>query len=107
MICLSLKDKTVVFTGTLQTMTRKQAQGLVRALHGRCQSTVTKHTDILVCGHYTKSLFDTSEYTIKEQTAHELLSNGQDLLILSEAAFYALAIDQLQQTKNYLGAKEK
>lgn len=99
---LSFKNKTVVFTGTLQTMTRKQAQNLVRSLHGRCQSTVTKQTDILVCGHYTKSLLEDSRYTIKEQTARELIEQGQDLLILSEAAFYERIIEQLQQTKNNL-----
>ncbi|WP_235046661.1 BRCT domain-containing protein [Staphylococcus aureus] len=99
---LSFKNKTVVFTGTLQTLTRKQAQGLVYSLHGHCQSTVTKQTDILVCGHYTKSLFEHSTYTNKEQTARELIEQGQDLLILSEAAFYAVAIEQLQQIKNNL-----
>ncbi|MGC2996711.1 BRCT domain-containing protein [Enterococcus avium] len=38
------KNKTVVFTGTLQTLTRKQAQRLVYSLHGHCQSSVTKQT---------------------------------------------------------------
>ena len=99
---LSFKNKTVVFTGTLQTMNRKQAQGLVYSLHGHCQSTVTKQTDMLVCGHYTKSLFEQSEYTVKEQTARELIEQGQDLLILSEAAFYECVIEQLQQIKNNL-----
>lgn len=99
---MSLKNKTVVFTGTLQTMNRKQAQGLVRALEGRCQTTVTKQTDVLVCGHYTKSLFETSAYTVKEQTAHELIEKGQDLVLLSEVDFYDLVIEQLKHRKRNL-----
>lgn len=83
-------------------MNRKQAQELVHSLQGVCQSSVTKQPDMLVCGHYTKSLFEQSEYTNKEQTARELIEQGKDLLILSEAAFYARVITQLQQIKNNL-----
>ncbi|MGC2996225.1 BRCT domain-containing protein, partial [Enterococcus faecalis] len=62
---VSSKNKTVVFTGTLQTLTREQAQRLVYSLHGHCQSSVTKQTDMLVCGHYTKSLLNSQSIQSK------------------------------------------
>ncbi|MCC9080966.1 hypothetical protein LOS19_14635 [Enterococcus faecium] len=44
-------------------MTRTQAIGLVHSLNGHCQSSVTSKTNFLVCGQYSKSLFDDSLYT--------------------------------------------
>nr|WP_249384355.1 hypothetical protein [Enterococcus faecium] len=46
-------------------MTRTQAIGLVHSLNGHCQSSVTSKTNFLVCGQYSKSLFDDSLYTKK------------------------------------------
>lgn len=45
-----LVGKTIVLTGTLDRMTRAQAQQRIEALGGRLGSTVTKATDYLVCG---------------------------------------------------------
>nr|WP_240076901.1 hypothetical protein [Enterococcus faecalis] len=47
-------------------MTRTQAIGLVHSLNGHCQSSVTSKTNFLVCGQYSKSLFDDSLYRKKE-----------------------------------------
>ncbi|MGC3359758.1 hypothetical protein [Enterococcus faecalis] len=49
-----------------------------------------------------KIIIEQPEYTIKEQTARELIEQGQGLLILSEVAFYECVIEQLQQTKKNL-----
>ncbi len=46
----SLDGKTFVFTGTLSSMTRKQAKDLVKDLGGRVASTVGKKVDYLVVG---------------------------------------------------------
>jgi DNA ligase (NAD+) len=45
-----LKGKTVVITGVLKSFSRSQAQELVRKLGGSVSSSVSKGTDILVCG---------------------------------------------------------
>ncbi|EOK46936.1 hypothetical protein Q97_03347 [Enterococcus faecalis EnGen0061] len=94
---MDLTNQRVVFTGTLQQMTRTQAIDLVHSLNGHCQSSVTSKTNFLVCGQYSKSLFDDSLYTIKEQTAMDLIALGHEITILSEVEFYALISQQLKE----------
>jgi DNA ligase (NAD+) len=45
-----LKGKTVVFTGSLGSMTREQAQSLVEGLGGHASSSVSARTDWVVAG---------------------------------------------------------
>lgn len=47
---VSLAGKTVVVTGTLETMKRKEAEALVAALGGKASSSVTKSTSFVVAG---------------------------------------------------------
>lgn len=47
-----LKDEYFVFTGTLTTMTRKQAQSIITGLIGHNRSNVTKKTTRLVTGYF-------------------------------------------------------
>jgi DNA ligase (NAD+) len=46
----ALAGKTFVFTGTLKTMTRGQAEALVKAAGGRVSSNVSRKTDYVVAG---------------------------------------------------------
>ena len=46
-----LKNEYFVFTGTLTTMTRRQAQFIIEVLQGNFQNSVTKKTTRLVTGY--------------------------------------------------------
>jgi BRCT domain type II-containing protein len=52
-----LRGEKIVFTGKLDTLSRKQAQALVTALGGKPQAAVTKDTTILVVGKANTNLF--------------------------------------------------
>jgi len=43
-------NKTVVLTGTLQTMTRAEAKARIQALGGKVTGSVTKKTSLVICG---------------------------------------------------------
>jgi DNA ligase (NAD+) len=54
----TLKDKTFVFTGELESYTRDEAQRLVEELGARATSSVSKSTDYLVAGKNPGSKFN-------------------------------------------------
>lgn len=82
-----LFGKVCVFTGKLETLTRKEAAQLVADLGGICADGVTKKTNFLVMG--------TNEYcptivggkSTKQKKAEGLILKGADLQILTEAVF--------------------
>lgn len=53
-----LAGKTVVITGTLTSMDRKQAQDLVKQLGGKAAGSVSKNTDLVVAGESPGSKYD-------------------------------------------------
>ena len=69
--------KSFVFTGSLQTMTRDEAEGIVKKLGGRAASSVSKQTDYLVAGENVGS---------KLEKAKTL-----GVAVLTEDEFHALA----------------
>ena len=69
--------KAFVFTGSLQTMTRDEAEGIVKTLGGRASSSVSKQTDYLVAGENAGS---------KLEKAKTL-----GVPVLTEEEFHALA----------------
>jgi len=56
--CGALEGKTFVFTGTLRSMTRREAQELVKSLGGETASSVSSRTDYVVCGEKPGSKYD-------------------------------------------------
>lgn len=82
-----LYGKVCVFTGKLDTLTRKDAAQLVADLGGICADGVTKKTNFLIMG--------TNEYcptivggkSTKQKKAESLILKGADLQILTENVF--------------------
>lgn len=69
-----LKGKVIVFTGSLKSMTRSQAQELVRRLGGMAKDTVTRNTDYLVVGEDPGSkLAQAQRYGIPTLSEEEFL----------------------------------
>ncbi|HWL23243.1 MAG TPA: BRCT domain-containing protein [Ureibacillus sp.] len=73
--------KQIVFTGALSTMTRSEAAKKVRTLGGIMQGAVTKDTDFVILGKNHRGM------SSKHSKAHQLISLGYDIQIMSEDDF--------------------
>lgn len=80
----ALAGKTVVITGTLAAMDRREAEELVASLGGRPSGSVSKKTDYVVVGDNPGSKLD---------KARRILASGEktNLTVLSEEEFLRLA----------------
>ncbi|MDP4142939.1 MAG: exonuclease domain-containing protein [Bacillota bacterium] len=81
------KDKVVVFTGPLSTMSRIDATILIKKLGGMVGSSVTKKTNVVITGAKNIHLLKPHQMSIKLRKAAELLAKGQNIKILSEENF--------------------
>lgn len=97
-----LYQKKIVFTGTLQMMTREKAQHLVSILNGDVQQAVTKKTDILVVGVHHQTIFETDTLSKKKSLAKKYQVEGHPISVLSEKEFFSLAVEQLEKVRNNL-----
>lgn len=69
-----LAGKTVVVTGTLSTMGRKEVQNLIKQLGGKCAGSVSKKTDLVVYGDSPGSKLDKArELGVKAVNESEFL----------------------------------
>ena len=92
-----LRGEKIVFTGKLDTLSRKQAQDLVSALGGKPQAAVTKDTTILVVGKASTNLFQEDPRSLKMQKVDTLEQEGRSVCVLSEQAFLEKALLHLNQ----------
>lgn len=79
-----------VFTGTLQSMTRKEAMQLVVDRGGNCSNGVTMSTNFLIMGDQDFARFTDGKKSSKLKKAEELINGGQDLEIISEQEFISM-----------------
>jgi DNA ligase (NAD+) len=71
--------KSFVFTGSLQTMTRGDAEGLVKRLGGRAASSVSKQTDYVVAGESAGSKLEKAQtlgVTVLTESEFSVLAAG-------------------------------
>ena len=87
-------DKTCVFTGALEKMTRVEAAQIVVNLGGKVANSITKSTNFLILGNndYCKSIKDGKSN--KQKKAEQLILAGADLKIISEDVFYSLIFEE-------------
>lgn len=90
-----MNQEWMVFTGTLSSLTREQAQALVIALGGHTQNMVTSQTTQLVIGTSRPTLFSDRRST-KWETAERRRKAGQSIGFMNERMFLEAAIDVLQ-----------
>ena len=91
------KQKTVVFTGQLQSLSRTEATALIGQLGGTVGSSVTKKTNIIITGIQNIHLLSSHEMSTKLKKAIQLVYHGQEILFLTEDEF--LNILTSSQTK--------
>ena len=82
-----LKNEYFVFTGTLTTMIRKQAQFIIEGLQGNFQNSVTRKTTRLVTGYFPIDLIRGYSPSQKIIEGKKAIESGQKLMIMSEKEF--------------------
>jgi DNA polymerase-3 subunit epsilon len=84
-----LYGQLVVFTGTLDSMTRAEAAQLVVDVGGHFGNSVTKKTNYLGCGYQDfRVLAAGASASSKKPKAQALISAGADLELIPEDEFY-------------------
>ncbi|SHK12870.1 DNA ligase (NAD+) [Anaerobranca californiensis DSM 14826] len=75
-----LAGKTVVLTGTLEHFSRKEAQEIIESLGGKVAGSVSKKTDLVICGENAGSKLEKAKElgipVEKEQYLLEILKKG-------------------------------
>lgn len=79
--------RTVVFTGTLSSMVRSEAQQKIVDIGGILGNTVTQTTDFLVVGQQDYRVVGDDGMSGKQEKAIKLIEKGSALEILSEDNF--------------------
>ena len=80
-------NKNFVFTGELETISRKDAMQKVVDVGGILKSGVSRSTNYVVVGEQDKSIVGDDGLSSKERKALELIESGYDIKILSEKEF--------------------
>jgi DNA polymerase-3 subunit epsilon len=79
--------KNVVFTGTLSSMKRREAQQIIADIGGINDKSVNNSTDFLVVGQQDYRIVGEDGMSSKQEKAMKLIEKGLELEILSEADF--------------------
>jgi len=79
--------RTVIFTGTLSSMTRAEAQQIIANIGGINGNSVTKDSDFLVVGQQDYRVVGDDGMSSKQEKAVKLIEKGSTLEIISEDDF--------------------
>ena len=90
-----LKDKNVLFTGTLSLMKREKAEHLASQVGASILSSVNSKLDYLIVGIQNKNIVGKDGLSSKMKKAKELAVKGHKIEIIDEEEFYiALGMNQ-------------
>ncbi len=79
--------KSVVLTGALSSMVRKEAQQIIADIGGTNSDTITKETDFLIVGQQDFRRVGEDGMSRKQEKAQKLLDKGVTIEVMSEADF--------------------
>lgn len=79
--------RTVVFTGTLSSCVRADAQQFIADIGGVLGNSITKDTDFLVVGHQDYRVVGDDGMSSKQEKAMKLIEKGSALEVISEDDF--------------------
>jgi len=79
--------RTVVFTGTLASMPRNEAQQIIADIGGINGSGVSRETDFLIVGQQDYRLVGDDGMSNKQEKAIKLIEKGSELEVISEVEF--------------------
>ncbi|MGX9845605.1 BRCT domain-containing protein [Streptococcus iniae] len=80
--------KVVVITGSLRPMTRQDVIAFLEAKGAVIHSYVSAQTNMLIAGHKQLDLFEPDKRSKKYDAALSRIEKGQEIIILSEEAFF-------------------
>ncbi len=83
---ISFYGKTFVLTGTMTFGTRTIVQDMIKEKGGTCAKTVSNKTDFVVVASAPSEHWLTTHFGTKIKKAHDLISKGSDLKIVTEYA---------------------
>ena len=93
-ITVDLGNQRYLFTGKMQSMSRGDAEKLVKAANGAISSAVNAKLDYLVIGDDGSPLYGAGRKGSKQLKAEELIAGGAPLKIISETAFLQMLTGQ-------------
>lgn len=82
------QGKSVVLTGELQSMTRKEAETLLEAVGAKVKSSVSSKTDFLIEGKQDPSKVKADGVSGKHRKCMELKASGSKIEVLDERMFF-------------------
>lgn len=87
-------EKYVVFTGTLSSMPRKEAQIKVLEIGGKCSGGINNSTNFLIIGDQDYNRYGEGFKSSKLKKAEKLLKEGNEIELLSESQFIEMINNQ-------------
>ena len=85
-----ISGKTVVVTGSLRPMTRKEVIDFLMSQGAVVQGYVSPKTDILMTGHKQLNLFQPDYRSKKYEAVLQRIAEGQSIVLMTEEDFFSL-----------------